>query len=294
VQRSQGPLFPVVKVYFVITYQIEIYCDQMKKRILYIQPNAGVGGSFQSLYVLLENLDRSKYTPTVLLPLKNQVLIDKLSEINVSTVIYPFPSMGNSFNLKYKIIIGQFLENMFKKRPLKGFIWLYPAFLHIIYSMFIVFDFLRFYIKKQSVIKKNHRLSADLVHINSLVGLFGYYYAKKHGYPVVWHIREQLPEISRRLLKIFYSGIFKDPCIKHLICISENEARPFTHGKIRVVHNFYKLQQQSFPTGRQVFYRIQNTTKLMRNVFKLLLKGEFLILWNEFVRKFSRNKGWGY
>jgi len=231
----------------------------MKKRILYIQPNAGVGGSFQSLYALLEKLDRSKYTPTVLFPSKNQVLIDKLSEINVSTVIYQFPSMGNSFNLKYKLLIGHFLKNMFKKRPFKGFICLYSALLHISYSMFIVFDFIRFYIKKEFAINKIPNLSADLIHINSLVALFGYYYAKNHGYPVVWHIREQLPEISSRLLKKIYSGIFRDPCIKHLICISENEARPFTHGKIRVVYNFYKLNQQPFPSGKQVRFLIMGS-----------------------------------
>jgi len=224
----------------------------MKKRILYVQPNAGVGGSFQSLYALLEKLDRSKYTPTVLFPSKNQALIDMLTEINVSTVFHQFPSMGNSFNLKYKLIISHYLKFIFKKRPFKGFVWFYPALLNIIYSMFIVFDFIRFYIKKEFEINKIPNLSADLIHINSLVALFGYYYAKKHRCPIVWHIREQLPKISSRLLKKIYSGIFKDPCIKHLICISENEARPFTHDKIRIVHNFYKLNQQPFPSGKQV------------------------------------------
>ena len=224
----------------------------MKKRILYIQPNTGVGGSFQSLYVLLEKLDRSKYTPTVLFPSKNKILIDKLSEINVNTIVYPFPSMGNSFNLKYKLLIGHFLKNMFKERPFKGFICLYPSLLHIFYSVFIVFDFIRFYINKESAINKIPDHSVDLVHINSLVGLFGYYYAKKYGYPVVWHIREQLPKISSRLLNKIYSNIFRDPCIKHLVCISENEARPFKHDKIRIIHNFYKLNQQPFPSGKQV------------------------------------------
>ena len=244
----------------------------MKNKILYIQPNISAGGSFQSLYALLENLDRSKYTPIVLFPSKNQILIDMLSEINVNTFIHQFPSMGNSFNLKYRIIIaarigietrtsnaiitriiiGHFLKNIFKKRPFKGFINLYPVFLHIIYSMFIAFDFLRFHIKKKSAINIIPDLSADLVHINSLVALFGYYYAKKHDYPVVWHIREQLPKISSRFLKKIYSSIFKNPCIKHLICISENEARSFEHRKIKIIYNFYKLQQQPFPTGKQI------------------------------------------
>lgn len=225
---------------------------QMKKRILYIQPNSGIGGSFQSLFALLEKLDRNKFTPSVLLPSKNQVLINKLSEINVSVFIHPFPSMGNSFNLKYKIIFGQILKNILKKRPFKLFNCLYPALLDMFYSAFIVFDFIRFFTKKETVINKTPNLSADLVHINSLTGLFGYYYAKKHGYPVVWHIREQLPEISSRLLKKIYSGLFSNPRVKHLICISENEARPFSQEKTSIVHNFYKLKQQPFPSGKQV------------------------------------------
>ncbi|MGD9231108.1 MAG: glycosyltransferase family 4 protein [Desulfobacterales bacterium] len=224
----------------------------MKKRILYIQPNAGIGGSFQSLFVLLQMLDRSKYTPTVLFPSKNQIVIDMLSQINVDTVVHHFPSMGNSFNLKYKLRIGHFLNNMFKKFPFKSSAFVYPGFLSICYGMLIVFDFIRFYLKKASVINKIPGLSVDLVHINSLVGLFGYYYAKKHGYPVVWHIREQLPKISSSFLRNFYSDIFIDPCIKHLICISENEARPFTNAKIKIIYNFYKLDQQPVPAGKQI------------------------------------------
>ena len=224
----------------------------MKKRILYIQPNISAGGSFQSLYALLENLDRNKYTPTVLFPSKNQALIDMLSEINVNSVFHQFPTMGNSFNLKYELIIDHFLKKIFRKGPFQGVARLSPLLLQMVYTMFIVFDFIRFHTKKVSSLNKISDLSTDLIHINSLVGLFGYYYALKHNYPVVWHIREQLPRISSRLLKKIYLAIFKDPNIKHIICISENEARPFELEKTKIVYNFFKLNQQPFPPGKQV------------------------------------------
>ena len=211
-----------------------------------------MGGSFQSLYHLLEKLDRDKYIPLVLFPIRNQALIDKLAGIGVSTVIHPFPSMGNSFNLKYRLHIENFLSLILKKLPFRIFNRLYPIFSYTSYSLFIAFDFLRFYIKKILAITKIPDYSADLVHINSIAALFGYYYVKKYHCPVVWHIREQLPETNALLLKKIYAGIFKAPSIRHLVCISENEARPFPHEKTRIVHNFYRLDRQPFPTGKRV------------------------------------------
>jgi glycosyltransferase involved in cell wall biosynthesis len=217
------------------------------KTILYVQPNSKVGGSFHSLYYLLERIDKTKYNPIVLFPSKNNILIKKLEDIGVKCIVSPFPSVPCSINTKHRLLVT---------------------------------DFMRFFALKKFYIRRIPSLSPDLVHLNSLNSVFGFYMAKKLCVPVIWHVREQFPAILSNLIRGYFLTLFKDMTVKHIICISENECKNLpTRNKLHVIHNFYRLDKQPIDIHKPIkFITIGNFTTdkgfwlLIDSVKKLSIK----------------------
>ncbi len=95
-------------------------------------------------------------------------------------------------------------------------------------------------------------ISADIIHLNSLNSAFGLLIARKFGIPLIWHIREQIPPVFRGLIRNLFQQMFNDNLVKHLICISENEARYLPKSKVHIIHNFYQLNNQPIPNGKPI------------------------------------------
>lgn len=190
-----------------------------KTKILFVQPNAKLGGSFQSLYFLLQNLDKSRYEAAVLLPDYNHLPVERLKSVCSEILIYKFPPIAISINFKYRLII---------------------------------IDLIRFYIFKNYYLRRIPKLKADIIHLNSLNSVFGLLLAKQMKIPVVWHIREQIPRCLGGYLRRYLLKYINDPIVKYLICISENEAKHLPANKVKVIHNFYQLKQQPFPDTKPI------------------------------------------
>jgi glycosyltransferase involved in cell wall biosynthesis len=188
-----------------------------RKEIVYVQPNAKLGGSFQSLYYLLQKIDKAKYRPTVLFPIRNNILIKKLEAIGVKSVVSAFPPVGYSVNFKYRLLVT---------------------------------DFIRLCVLKEYYIRKMPNLSADLIHLNSLNSVFGFFIARRLGVPVIWHVREQLPPVFHGLVRKYFLTLFRDNIVKNIVCISENESKDLPAEKVRIIHNFYRLERQPVDTHK--------------------------------------------
>lgn len=200
-----------------------------KTKILFVQPNAKLGGSFQSLYFLLKHLDKSRYETAVLLPDYNYKLIEMLKLAGADVLVYKFPPIAISINFKYRLLL---------------------------------FDLIHFHIFKNYYLRKIPKIEADIIHLNSLNSVFGLLLSIKKKIPVVWHIREQIPHFFGGYLRQYLLKYFKDPRVKYLLCISENEAKNLPANKIMVVHNFFFLEQQPFPDSKQLkFVSIGSFTK---------------------------------
>ena len=69
--------------------------------ILYLTVTGNfVGGAERSFYQLLENLDRDKFKPYVVMPDEGE-LTQKLAQLNIPCIIIPFKKVKNPFHLKY-------------------------------------------------------------------------------------------------------------------------------------------------------------------------------------------------
>ena len=145
----------------------------MKKRILFLNETSSIGGAENSLFYLIKYLDKDKYEPVVVLP-EDGVLAKRLRVINIKVNILKLPK---SIFLSTSVF-GKRLYN-----PL--------AFIKQIFNM--VVSLLRLY-------KFVRRERIDLIHSNSMNA--NMWWAAPLGVlskiPVVWHVRDILPDGNKK------------------------------------------------------------------------------------------------
>jgi glycosyltransferase involved in cell wall biosynthesis len=128
-------------------------------RVLYVQPNAEIGGADIALWRLLRNLDKQRYTPIVVAPRRGPLTLP-MEEAGALVRIVPMRQL----------------------RPL-------PDPLH---QLRYVGSFRSTVARLARVIREEH---IDIVHSNSLFCLYGAFAARSCRRHHVWHVREIL---SRR------------------------------------------------------------------------------------------------
>ncbi len=129
------------------------------KTVVYVQPTSEVGGSDIALLRLVSHLDRKAYRPLAVLP-SDGPLVSRLQAAGCGVVIQPMMQLRSLRNAGYQAAyLARFWPTVF---ALTG------------------------------LIRREH---ADLVHTNSLFGLYGAWAALLARVPHVWHVREipQLP-----------------------------------------------------------------------------------------------------
>lgn len=138
------------------------------RTVAYIQPTSEIGGSDIAVYRLAMHLEHTRYRPLVVLP-KEGPLCAKLEAAGVPFVLLPMMQLRSIRSLGYQ---ATYLAKF------------WPTVVRLA-------RFLR-------------RERVDLVHSNSLFGLYGPWAALLAGVPHVWHIREipDLPRPFQRLLTL--------------------------------------------------------------------------------------------
>lgn len=158
-------------------------------RVLYLQSHAEIGGSDVSLLKMVENLDRSRFRPVVVLP-------------------SPGPLSEEFERRGAKVIVSR---EMLKLTTRKGRLY-----------------HLRFLANYPSAVWRIRRLIGgeriDLVHTNTLHNLYGYLAARLAGRPHVWHVREIVVQSAAfRRLEVFLARHFAD----RIIAVSAAAAEMF-------------------------------------------------------------------
>jgi len=87
-----------------------------------------------------------------------------------------------------------------------------------------------------------------------LNSLFGLALANKFRIPAVWHIREQLSSILYNIPQMIFSQMAGESVIKHILCISENEATKLPESKVTILHNFFILDKQPCPRKKPIMF----------------------------------------
>ncbi len=145
--------------------------SELKKKILYVQPNSEVGGSDIALLRLICSLDKNLYIPVVVMPAEGPLagmLRNSEAEVKVIPMVQLRTTLSPSHQLRYLI---NFLPTILK---IKRFIL-------------------------------DNRV--DLVHTNSLYCLYGAWAAKLANCPHIWHIREIPPQVP--IAKDIYAMMVK-------------------------------------------------------------------------------------
>ncbi len=129
------------------------------KKILYVQPNAEIGGSDIALLRTVACLDRDKYCPIVALPSRGQTA-SLFEKEGVECHIVPMMQLRTIPSISYHL----------------SYLWHYwPT------------------IKRLARLIES--LQVDLVHSNSLYCLYGGWAARRAKVPHIWHIREIPPAV---------------------------------------------------------------------------------------------------
>jgi glycosyltransferase involved in cell wall biosynthesis len=180
-------------------------------RILYLQSNSEIGGSDVSLLRIVENLDRSRFHPVVVLP-SNGPLVRAFED------------------RRAKVIIGSW---MLKLTTRKG--WLYYLQYLVNYPMAIV-----------QLVRLIRRERIDLVHTNTLHNLYGWLAARLARRPHIWHVREIVVQSAVvRSLEVFLARRFA----ARIIAVSSAAAEMFRNrdgeypGNLKIVWNGINLGQ---------------------------------------------------
>ena len=148
-------------------------------RVLYLQSSSEIGGSDVSLLRIVENLDRSRFRPVVVLPSRGP--LTKAFEERGAEVV----------------IMGEMLKLTTRKGPLYHLRFLanYPA-------------------AVARLVRLIRRERIDLVHTNSLHNLYGYLAARLARLPHVWHVREIVWQSAAvRRLEVFLARRFADRAV---------------------------------------------------------------------------------
>lgn len=198
-----------------------------KIKILYIHHGAGWGGAPISLMTLINELDKGKFEPHVLL-LKDSVVKDKLKEKNIAFTI----CKSNFYRRRYTYL----------SHSDAGFIKPYKV--YKLLKMFISW-FMSKYIFAPAVLKD---FNFDIVHLNSSVLSDWIYPASKQG-KVIYHIREP---ISKGILGFRYNFIRSEAqkYADKIIAISKDNAERINIPlKTEVVYNFIDIPNRIIETN---------------------------------------------
>ncbi|MCT3029852.1 glycosyltransferase family 4 protein [Pediococcus parvulus] len=140
------------------------------KKILYLHAGAEMYGADKVLLDLLKNLDKTQFTPYVVLPTEG-VLVEALKKNGIPIQVMKYPIMRR----KYFNIKGVFNY---------------------------IFDFFKFSRKLTRFAKEN---SIDIIHTNTAAVLEGCYVSKRLHLPQLWSIHEII--VSPQLMYKFTSKI---------------------------------------------------------------------------------------
>ena len=132
-----------------------------RKKILYLQSTAEIGGTDITLLRTLEQLDKNRFEPYVLLPCEGPFAGDYR---RAGAQVHLFAGMRKLTSRRGSLFVLQYLLNYF------------PA-------VFWIAAFI-------------HREKIDLVHTNTIHNLYGFLSAFLAGRPHVWHIREIVMQSS--------------------------------------------------------------------------------------------------
>lgn len=140
------------------------------KKILYLHAGAEMYGADKVLLDLLKNLDKTKFSPYVILP-SNGVLVEELKKKRIPVQVMPYPIMRR----KYFNISGIFNY---------------------------AFNFFKF---SQKLIRFAKENNINIIHTNTAAVLEGCYISKKLRLPQLWSIHEII--VSPQLIYKFTSKI---------------------------------------------------------------------------------------
>ncbi len=186
-----------------------------RKRILYLHHGGAIGGAPLSLLFLLEELDRQKYEPIVLVTRPGPV-VDLYKAAGVEAVVTPDIS---DFSHTELVWYGNALA------------WQLPE------------KVLKFWPSVRAMRRYIQQYKPDLVHLNASTLVTGAYAAHAEGVPVVWHIREPLAHGYFGIRRRWLQNQVRDKATR-VVAISQNDAnQQHPNDNIRVIHNFVDFEK---------------------------------------------------
>lgn len=173
--------------------------------ILFLHAGAEMYGADKVMLDLVKRLDRSKYTPYVVLPMDG-VLVDALKKEGINVTVMPYPIMRRKYFNPKGII--QYVTGMIK------------------------------YTRKLAAFAKSHNI--DLVHTNTAATLEGSFVSKKLHIPQLWSIHEIIVSpkmmyvMTSRLISKYSSITITDSAAvkRHL-----EKSGYFKKGSVKVIYN---------------------------------------------------------
>lgn len=176
----------------------------MKKKILFVHHASGLGGAPKSLSFIIENLDKTKYTATVLMLWDGEVR--KLFEDAGAEVLYVKRLYG---------FHGTTVSGINMRILYRNFTGFFPA-----------------YFEAKKILR---RIDYDLIHLNTTC-MFAVAKASKKvkpQVPIICHVREPLlSNVWGRVLKFFNSKY-----CDHFISITKEDGKPFKDNNLSVIYN---------------------------------------------------------
>ena len=182
------------------------------KNVLFVSHSAGSAGAEKSLLLLLKNIDRNRFNPIVVFPVKG-FLQEEVEKINIKTYIidYHWWILDKS-NVNFKEILW-FIYHRIRELP----------------SLFKLYK-----------IAKQEKIS--LIYTNTIVIFIGAILSLISRIPHIWHIRELVDDYNMYFF-VSYRRVFQFilNCSKNLIVISQAVAQQFSDcvgfEKIKVIPN---------------------------------------------------------
>jgi len=179
-------------------------------RILYIHHGYGIGGATLSLLYLIQQLDHSRYDPTVVC-IYDGPAAQRLREANIRVVT------GAGIDHFSHTIAGAYSL----RRPdvlLRKTLRFWPSVL-----------------RTERVVRE---LKADLVHLNTSGLPASAICAKRAGVPVVWHIREPLHHGYLGLRRALFRRTIHRYADRVIAICQDNARQLIPSDRIRVIYNF--------------------------------------------------------
>lgn len=174
------------------------------KKILYLHAGAELYGADIVLLSLLNNLDKNKFKPYVILPCTG-ALVDKLRENNIWVEVLEYPILRRKY---------------FNPKGIFNY----------------VKDYLTYSKKINNIAKEK---DIDIVHTNTAAVLEGIYLKKKSKLPLVWHIHEIIvnPKFMHKFLSYLISKNADEVVTVSEAVKNHLETTGYFTNEIRVIYN---------------------------------------------------------